>query len=115
MNISRSPRRDTDPWYRLSESNRAKFSHLNLPLEPGTTNVGAEKFMVAVDDIRLRWVLAHPSRKHAADPIGMGAQADRIADFLLPQLSGATGRAATSVFSLGRGKITRQRVDDPSS
>jgi hypothetical protein len=45
------------------------------------------------DDIRLRWVLADPSRERAVDPIGMGSQGDRIADILLPQLSVATTRA----------------------
>jgi len=48
---------------------------------------------VAPNDIRLRWVLADPSHERAVDPLGMGAQADQIADLLLPQLTVATTRA----------------------
>lgn len=44
-------------------------------------------------DIRLRWVIPDPSNERAADPLGMGAQADKIAHFLLPQISVATTRA----------------------
>ena len=47
----------------------------------------------ASDDIRLRWVQLDPSTERAVDPLGMGAQADRIADLLLPQISVATRRA----------------------
>ena len=48
---------------------------------------------MAIDDIRLRWVLADPFAERAVDPLGMSAQADRIAELLLPQLSVATSRA----------------------
>jgi hypothetical protein len=48
---------------------------------------------MAPNDIRLGWVLADPSSERAVDALGMGAQADQIADFLLPQLSGRTSRA----------------------
>ena len=44
-------------------------------------------------DIRLRWVLSDPARERAADALGTGAQADRIADLLVPQLSVTTTRA----------------------
>lgn len=55
-----------------------------------TSNVSPR---MSPDDIRLRWVQADPSIERAVDPLGMGAQADRIADFLLPQLSVTTSRA----------------------
>lgn len=45
------------------------------------------------DDVRLAWVLADPNRERAVDPLGMGLQADRLADRLLPQLSVTTQRA----------------------
>lgn len=45
------------------------------------------------NDVRLKWILPDPSRERAVDPLGMGAQADRIADLLLPQLSVSTRRA----------------------
>jgi hypothetical protein len=45
------------------------------------------------NDIRLKWVLADPASERAVDPLGMGTQADQIADLLLPQLSVATTRA----------------------
>lgn len=48
---------------------------------------------MAPNDIRLKWVLADPASERAVDPLGMGAQADQIADLLLPQLSVATIRA----------------------
>jgi|GEM_PF-4544725 len=48
---------------------------------------------VVVNDIRLRWVQPDPSTERAVDPLGMGAQADKIADRLLPQLSVMTTRA----------------------
>jgi hypothetical protein len=44
-------------------------------------------------DLRLRWVAADPARERGVDALGMGAQADRIADRLLPDLSVATTRA----------------------
>jgi hypothetical protein len=56
-------------------------------------NLTINESMVAPNDIRLRWVLADPSRERAVDPLGMGAQADQIADLLLPQLTVATTRA----------------------
>ena len=49
--------------------------------------------MVTTSDIRLRWVLADPARERAVDPLGMAAQADRLADRLLPDLSVQTSRA----------------------
>jgi hypothetical protein len=49
--------------------------------------------MRKLSDIRLRWVLADPTRERAVDPLGMGAQADQIADRLLPDLSVQTNRA----------------------
>lgn len=49
--------------------------------------------MGATTDIRLRWVLADPARERAVDALGMGVQADRLADLLLPQLSSTTTRA----------------------
>lgn len=49
--------------------------------------------MAAGSDIRLRWVLADPARERAVDALGMSAQADRIAEQLVPQLSGTTNRA----------------------
>ena len=56
-------------------------------------NLTINESKVAPNDIRLRWVIADPSRERAVDGLGMGAQADQIADFLLPQLTGATRRA----------------------
>src|SRR6516162_6504799 len=48
---------------------------------------------LTANDIRLRWVVADPSRERAVDALGMGAQADRLADLLLPHLSVLTRRA----------------------
>lgn len=42
---------------------------------------------------RLHWVQPDPNRERAVDPIGTSAQADVIADDLLPQLSSRTLRA----------------------
>jgi hypothetical protein len=39
---------------------------------------------MALDDIRLRWVQADPSSERAVDALGIVAQADRIAELLLP-------------------------------
>jgi hypothetical protein len=44
-------------------------------------------------DFRLHWVAADPDRERAVDALGLGAQADRIADYLLPGLSVQTRRA----------------------
>jgi len=43
-------------------------------------NLPINEFTVAPSDVRLRWVLADPSRERAVDPLGMGAQADQVAD-----------------------------------
>lgn len=43
--------------------------------------------------LRLYWVEPDPDRERAADPLGLGAQSDRIADRLLPGLSVNTRRA----------------------
>ena len=56
-------------------------------------NLSISESVVVPSDIRLRWVLADPSTERAVDPLGMGAQADKIADLLLPQLSVTTTRA----------------------
>lgn len=56
-------------------------------------NLSISESVVAPSDIRLRWVLADPSTERAVDPLGMGTQADKIADLLLPQLSVTTTRA----------------------
>ena len=71
--------------------------------------------IVAPNDIRLRWVLADPSRKRAVDPLGMGAQADQLADLLLPQLSVATTRARYfSFLCWAVRKSAGKTFDDPS-
>jgi hypothetical protein len=44
-------------------------------------------------DIALHWVLPDPNRERAADPLGTGAFADRLADQLVPDFSVATSRA----------------------
>lgn len=44
-------------------------------------------------DFRLYWVEPDPDRERAVDPLGLGGQADRIADRLLPSLSVLTRRA----------------------
>ena len=49
--------------------------------------------MAQGSDIRLRWVLPDPSRERAVDALGMSVQADRLAERLVPQLSGTTNRA----------------------
>jgi hypothetical protein len=49
--------------------------------------------MTPSSDIRLRWVLSDPNRERAVDPIGTGMVAERIADRLVPDFSGATMRA----------------------
>lgn len=46
-----------------------------------------------MSDIILRWVLPDPNRERSADPLGTGAFADRLADQLVPDFSGATSRA----------------------
>ena len=46
-----------------------------------------------VADLKLHWVLKDPGNERAVDPLGMGGQAERIADMLLPDISVATTRA----------------------
>lgn len=49
-------------------------------------------------DLPLYWVEPDPDRERAADPLGLGAQADCIADRLLPGLSVNTRRARYLTF-----------------
>jgi hypothetical protein len=44
-------------------------------------------------DFRLHWVVPDPDQERAVDPLGLGAQADRIADWLMPGVSVQTRRA----------------------
>jgi hypothetical protein len=44
-------------------------------------------------DLRLHWVEADPERERAVDALGLGAQADKLADSLLPGMSVLTRRA----------------------
>jgi hypothetical protein len=64
-------------------------------------------------DIRLRWVLADPTRERAADPLGMGAHADQIADRLLPNLSVQTSRARYLSFLCWSVQKSRGRSSTP--
>lgn len=51
------------------------------------------KVMGSPFDFRLHWVVPDPDRERAVDPLGLGAQADRIADWLVPSVSVQTRRA----------------------
>lgn len=46
-----------------------------------------------MSDIFVRWVLPDPNRERSVDPLGTSAFAERLADQLVPDFSGATSRA----------------------
>jgi hypothetical protein len=60
---------------------------------PAMPNREQNQSNVSLNDIQFKWVLADPSSERAVDPLGMGVQADKLAAFLLPDLSVATTRA----------------------
>lgn len=60
-------------------------------------------------DLRLYWVEPDPDRERAADPLGLGGQADRIADRLLPGLSVNTRRARYLTFFCWAIRRSRER------